>query len=48
MAQDDTLSVTGGNRLGYTVVLLQVTDQYTDFFGTVRPGAGRNHRHGEI
>ena len=31
MAQDDTLSVTGGNRLGYTVVLLQVTDQYTDF-----------------
>ena len=31
MAQDDTLSVTGGNRLGYTVVLLQVTDQYTYF-----------------
>ena len=31
MAQEDTLSVTGGNRLGYTVVLLQVTDTYTDF-----------------
>lgn len=31
MAQDDTLSLTAGNRLGYTVVLLQTTDDYTDF-----------------
>lgn len=31
MAQDDTMSITAGNRLGYTVVLLQTTDSYTDF-----------------
>ena len=31
MAQDDTLSLTTGNQLSYTVVLLQTTDTYTDF-----------------
>ena len=31
MAQDDTLSLTSGNQLSYTVVLLQKTDAYTDF-----------------
>lgn len=31
MAQDDTLSLTAGNQLSYTVVLLQTTDTYTDF-----------------
>lgn len=31
MAQDDTLSLTAGNQLSYTVVLLQTTDSYTDF-----------------
>lgn len=31
MAQADTLSLTAGNQLDYTVVLLQVTDAYTDF-----------------
>lgn len=31
MAQEDTLSLTGGNQLSYTVVLLQTTDSYTDF-----------------
>ena len=31
MAQDDTLSLTTGNKLSYTVVLLQTTDTYTDF-----------------
>ena len=31
MAQDDTLSLTSGNQLSYTVVLLQKTDVYTDF-----------------
>ena len=31
MAQEDTLSLTAGNQLNYTVVLLQTTDAYTDF-----------------
>ena len=31
MAQEDTVSLTAGNQLDYTVVLLQVTDSYTDF-----------------
>lgn len=31
MAQDDTISVTSGNKLDYTAVLIQVTDTYTDF-----------------
>ena len=31
MAQADTLSLTTGNQLSYTVVLLQMTDTYTDF-----------------
>lgn len=31
MAQADTLSLTAGNQLSYTVVLLQMTDTYTDF-----------------
>ena len=31
MAQEDTLSLTAGNQLSYTVVLLQTTDTYTDF-----------------
>lgn len=31
MAQDDTLSLTSGNQLSYTVVLLQKTDAYTEF-----------------
>mgnify|MGYP000611932025 CR=1 FL=1 len=31
MAQGDTLSLTTGNQLSYTVVLLQTTDTYTDF-----------------
>lgn len=31
MVQDDTLSLTAGNQLSYTVVLLQTTDTYTDF-----------------
>lgn len=31
MAQEDTLSLTAGNQLNYTAVLLQVTDTYTDF-----------------
>ena len=31
MAQDDTLSLTTGNQLSYTVVLSQTTDTYTDF-----------------
>ncbi len=48
MAQDDTLSVTAGNQLSYTVVLLQVIGRLHGFFGTVRPGTGRNHRHREV
>lgn len=31
MAQADTLSLTAGNQLSYTVVLLQMTDTYSDF-----------------
>lgn len=31
MQQQDTISITAGNRLDYTAVLLQVTDTYTDF-----------------
>lgn len=29
--QEDTVSLTAGNQLDYTAVLLQVTDSYTDF-----------------
>ena len=31
MAQEDTVSLTAGNQLNYTAVLLQRTDRYTDF-----------------
>lgn len=31
LAQPDTLSMVAGNKLSYTVVLLQKTDAYTDF-----------------
>ena len=31
MAQEDTVSLTAGNQLNYTAVLLQRTDSYTDF-----------------
>lgn len=31
MAQDDTISITSGNKLDYTAVLIQVCDTYTDF-----------------
>ena len=31
MAQEDTVSLTAGNQLSYTAVLLQRTDSYTDF-----------------
>lgn len=31
MAQEDTVSITAGNQLDYTAILLQVTDGYTDF-----------------
>ena len=33
MAQEDTVSLTAGNQLNYTAVLLQRTDSYTDFLG---------------
>ncbi len=48
MAQDDTLSLTTGNQLSYTVVLLQTTDTYTDFLAPIRSGAGGDHRHGQV
>ena len=35
MAQDDTLSLTTGNQLSYTVVLLQTTDQKKNFLNEV-------------
>ena len=48
MAQDDTLSLTTGNQLSYTVVLLQTTDTYTDFLAQSGQGAGGDHRHGQV
>lgn len=48
MAQADTLSLTAGNQLSYTVVLLQMTDTYTDFLAQSGQELEETTRHGPV